>query len=313
MAIAELEPLINQKLLLSRDGSLFHSNRFTDTKDPCPVYDGKGWHIYGSAGDSITQQWQILHATAPSIDGPWTEQEPAMLDMVGPHVAAPGVIYDPREKLLHMFVQTDCFGLGGTIEHLTSSDGTKFNSAETALVSLPGTDEAGLYDSHPSLIGGQRYLVYSGMPQVGHGDIYLASSLSDCWNGFWERQGKILAHEQVEYHNQHDHPDYEWGLEGPQLVELPNGKVLLNAVCFLPYGTRGTRQRVFFAVAERVMGPYQSLGTVLEPNGNLWESGENGSATGLIMGNSFQLFYQARPVNGSWRYGRAVFDTSFLT
>lgn len=38
-----------------------------------------------------------------------------------------------------------------------------------------------------------------------------------------------------------EHPDYEWGIEGAQLVELPDGRVLLNATCFLPEGRRGNR------------------------------------------------------------------------
>jgi hypothetical protein len=79
-------------------------------------------------------------------------------------------------------------------------------------------------------------------------------------------------------------------LEGAQLVELPDGRVLLNATCFLPSGARGSRQRVFFAVADKVEGPYQTLGAVLDPS----EPGENGHSTVMINDNELTLFYQSR-------------------
>jgi hypothetical protein len=134
-------------------------------------------------------------------------------------------------------------------------------------------------------------------------DVYLARSTSNTWFGPWERIGKILDHNDLPHHNPREHPDYEWGIEGAQLVELPDGRVLLNATCFLPSGARGSRQRVFFAVADKVEGSYQTLGPVLDPS----EPGENGHSTVIINDNELTLFYQSRvgATNNRWRFGIA--------
>ncbi|MFO0703754.1 MAG: hypothetical protein U0525_03455 [Patescibacteria group bacterium] len=308
--------LNTRQFSVKRSGPLLENTRFEDTKDPCPVHDGKIWHIFGSGGSSRVEKWQILHATSPNFSGPWTEVEPAFVPLENPHVAAPGVVFDKEENKFHMFVQTDFMAVNGTIEHLVSSDGHIFESRGCVLKSITGTNHACIYDPHPALIGGQRYMTYSAALQVGRPDIFLAKSSTNMWSGPWESIGPILTHEQIsEHHNQHSHPDYEWGVEGSQLVELPNGKILLNAVCFLPFGKRGTRQRVFFAIAEKINGPYKSLGPVLEPNrDSKWErNGENGHATAIIDNNELHLFYQARPYatdNDFWRYGIATFDVS---
>jgi len=119
------------------------------------------------------------------------------------------------------------------------------------------------------------------------------------------RLGRILDHDDVaHHHNPRDHSDYEWGIEGAQLAELPDGRVLLNATCFLPQGRRGERQRVFLAVADSVNGPFRSLGPVLEPQ----ELGENGHATVLVEPDHLVLCYQSRLESTShfWRYGLAL-------
>ena len=87
---------------------------------------------------------------------------------------------------------------------------------------------------------------------------------------------------------------------------MPDGRILLNATCFLPEGQRGSRQRVFFAMADRVEGPYRSLGPVLDPG----EAGENGHSTVMVDGNELTLFYQSRRVmtDHRWRFGIAKFD-----
>ncbi|TIR45241.1 MAG: hypothetical protein E5X26_11070, partial [Mesorhizobium sp.] len=118
-------------------------------------------------------------------------------------------------------------------------------------------------------------------------------------------------HSEIPHHNTRDDPDYEWGIEGAQLVELPDGRVLLNATCFLPRGARGSRQRVFFAIAAEVTGPYVSIGPVLDPGG----PGENGHSTVMIEGEQLTLFYQSRvaATNHRWRYGLARCDISVLS
>lgn len=310
-------------------GPLYLATRFRDNKDPCPVFDGSTWHIYGSGGSVLTETWEILHATAPTLEGPWTEHNPIPLHGVhGKSVAAPGVIFDNGQ--FHMFVQTDCFAIDGRIEYLRSTDGWNFEYIGTALHSLAVTrsveaisaeekkvlsrqPETGIYDSHPAIIQQQKYLVYSGMAEVGRPNIYLAKSSSNDWSGPWMRvrpreglKDAILTHEEVIHHNQNDHTDYEWGLEGAQLLELPNGLILLNAVCFLPYGKRGTRQRIFFAASHSVLGPYRTIGPLMNPPLSGWDSGENGHAAAIIHNNELVLFYQARPPDWQpWKFGIA--------
>jgi hypothetical protein len=286
---------------------LFHPAVTEDLKDPCPVFDGDMWHVFGSSGNVKKEVWSILHATAPELLGPWTEHEPIKLDVVGSGVAAPGVIFEAG--VFHMFVQTEFMKSGGRCEHAISTDGFNWVVQPTALHAIPGTAEDGIYDPHPAMIGGQRYIVYSAMPsfsKVPQPDIYLARSQSESWFGPWKRMGKILDHSEVPHHNSREHPDYEWGIEGAQLVELPDGRILLNATCFLPEGLRGNRQRVFFAIADDIAGPYVSVGPVLDPG----EAGENGHSTVLVNDRELTLFYQSRRVatNHFWRFGIAKFD-----
>lgn len=316
---------------LLKFGPLFEDPRYKDLKDPCPVFDGRKWHIFGSAGSVRTETWQILHAISPSLEGPWLTVEPVKLNgLVGDHVAAPGVIYDLIEGIFHMFVQGDFLAVGGGIEYLVSTDGHTFNKVALVLSPILDTEEAGLYDPHPALINNKKYISYSGTPKVeklenkfiSQPDIFLAQSSTDSWEGPWVRVGKILSHEDIEeHHNSRIHPEYEWGIEGPQLIDLENGLVLLNATCFLSHGRFGTRQRVFFAISDNVSGPYKTLGPVLDPKfGPEWESGENGHAAGFLYDERLQLFYQARSgenildaAGNNWRYGRAIFNVSYLS
>lgn len=245
---------------------LFQPKASEDLKDPCPVFDGELWHVFGSVGTVRTETWHILHATAPDLYGPWTEHPPINLGIEGSGVAAPGVIFEAG--VFHMFIQTEFMKPGGHCEHAVSVDGFAWQVQTPALASIPGTGEDGIYDPHPALIHGVRYLVYSAMAPfttVPQPDIYLARSQSDSWFGPWKRLGKILDHADLPHHNSREQADYEWGIEGAQLVELPDGRILLNATCFLPAGARGSRQRVFFAIADSVEGPYQTVGPVLDP------------------------------------------------
>jgi len=291
--------------IASNQFPLFQPDDIEDVKDPCPVFDGATWHMFGSGGTVTTETWKIYHATALNLEGPWTQQPLITLPIQGSGVAAPGVVFD--DGVFHMFIQTEFMHPGGRCEHLTSNDGFTWTAQATAFLAVPDTAEDGIYDPHPAVVAGRKYIVYSAMPKflrVPQPDIYLARSLSDTWFGPWERLGKILDHEDLSHHNPREHPDYEWGIEGPQLVELADGRVMLNATCFLPEGERGTRQRVFFAVADAVEGPYRSIGPVLEPFGR----GENGHSTVMVDGNELKLFYQSRveTTGNRWRYGILV-------
>lgn len=287
---------------LRRGRLALDASPYVAVKDPCPVRVGTRWHLFGTAIHE-GYRYEILHATASGPTGPWRLHPPSALGSVaGAAVAAPGVIAEG--DALHMFVQTEYNVLGGRVEHLVSHDGgASFSRRATALESLPGTDEAGIYDPHPAEIAGQRYLVYSGFALVGRPDIYLARSTSGRWEGPWQRLGRILSHEQVPDHNQHDDPAYEWGLEGAQLVELPDGRVLLNAVCFMAAADSGNRQRVFFALAPEPAGPYEVVGSVLDPPDG---AGEVGHATVVIHDGELTLFFQERAIDGPWRYGVAT-------
>lgn len=272
-----------------------------ELKDPCPVHDGERWHLFATAV-TARDGFQVLHATAYALGGPWRVQAPVGVGgLSGSCIAAPGAVADAG--VLHLFLQTDYNVVGGLVEHLVSTDGgERFSRAGTALQSLPGTPEAGIYDPHPSIVGGRRYLAYSAFSVVGSPDLHLARSTTDSWHGPWERLGPVLAHEQVWCHNQRGARAYEWGLEAAQLLELPGGRVLLNAVCFLPGGRAGTRQRVFFALAEGVTGPYEVLGPVLEPPAR----GEVGHACAVLDGDGLALLFQEHSLHDpAWRLGLA--------
>lgn len=288
--------------IASNQFPMFQPTGLDDVKDPCPVFDGRVWHMYGSGGTVTSETWQVYHATAPALEGPWTQQPLIDLPLTGSGVAAPGLVF--ADGLFHMFIQTEFMKPGGKVEHLTSHDGYGWTHATTCFAALTGTAEHGIYDPHPAEVQGQKYIVYSAMPdfqRVPQPDVYLARSTSGTWFGPWERLGKILDHEDIPHHNPRHHPDYEWGLEGPQIVQLADGKVLLNATCFLPSGPRGSRQRVFFAIADSIQGPYRSLGPVMDPT----EPGENGHSTVMVQGNELTLFYQSRVATTGhrWRYG----------
>jgi hypothetical protein len=295
--------------LLTRRPLQFDQQRYLAVKDPCPVHDSHQWHLFGTAITS-PHEFELLHAVADRIDGPWRVLDPVDVGpLEGGCVGAPGVIAE--SGVLHMFLQTDYNALGGRIEHLVSSDGGQsFAHAGTALRSLPGTAEAGIYDAHPAMLWGRRFVVYSAFSVVGEPDIHLAVSESDGWDGPWHRLGPILRHEQVSCHNQLGAGDYEWGLEGAQLVELPDGRILLNAVCFLPGEPTGCRQRVFFSIGDSPVGPFDVLGPVLTPPGG-YGAGENGHATAVIHDDKVQVFLQQRPLTGDdWHYALATADVS---
>jgi hypothetical protein len=290
----------------------FDTSTYLEVKDPCPVYDGRQWHLFGT-GVTGPHRFEILHATAPTLRGPWILTEPVDVSEVeGTCVAAPGAVVDAGR--IHLFVQTDYNRLGGQIEHLVAADAaaSRFVRQPPALSSAWHVGEAGIYDPHPAVIGGRRYLAYSAFTTVGEPDVHLARSATGTWSGPWRRLGTILEHDEVSCHNRRGDADYEWGLEGAQLVELPDGRVLLNAVCFTPGAPAGARQRVFFAVASDPAGPYDVLGPVLTPAGGD-TTGENGHATAVVVDHHLMLFFQERDVaDGTWRYGLAAVELSKL-
>ena len=288
-------------------GVLNESSLYPDVKDPSPVFDGTGWHLFGT-GCGLAGGSEILHSTASAVTGPWHEEPSPVLhgvDMVR-YPCAPGVVAEGSR--LHLFLQHEFNVLGGHIEHLVSDDdGTSFHRAGTAVRSDAVSGEAVVYDGDAAQIGGNRYLAYAAMSVVGQPDLYLARSRTGSWDGPWDRLGCILDHARVPCHNQVGVADYEWGLEGPQLLELPSGGVLLTAVCFLPDRAPGHRQRLLLAVAKEPTGPYVVLGAAVEPSGP-GGSGENGHGTAVLGDDGLIHFlYQERAGDGlPWRILRAT-------
>ena len=277
---------------------------FDDVKDPCPVFDGAVWHLFGSAGTVTSETWKIFHATSPSLDGPWRNSRRSTLALRGSGVAAPGVVFE--DGTFHMFIQTEFMRSGGGLRTPCLARRFCMDAQGTRAGLDAGTSEDGIYDPHPALIGGQKYLTYSGMARftgAPQPDVYLARSVSGSWSGPWERLGKILDHDEVPHHNPRGHADYEWGIEGPQLVELP-GWPRPSERHLLP-ARRQARQppaRLFRHRGFR-SGGLTAPSAVLDPAGG----GENGHSTVLVTGDEIRLFYQSRvPGTGHlWRYGLA--------
>lgn len=294
-------------------GLLYEPLAYPDVKDPCAVFDGTRWHVFGT-GCGLTGGAQIFHVTAPTLSGPWREQPaPAVVgaDTIR-HRCAPGVIAEGGR--LHLFLQHEFNVLGGHLEHLVSDDsGSTFVRTRTALRSNARIGEAGIYDPDVAEIAGERYLTYAAMSVVGQPDLYLARAARASWNGPWERMGCILDHARVPCHNQLGTADYEWGLEGPQLMEIPGGGVLLTAVCFLPDRPPGHRQRLLLAVADEPAGPYVVLGAAVEPSGPQG-AGENGHGTAVVGEDGLvHLVYQERAGDGlPWRIMRATVEPAAL-
>jgi hypothetical protein len=271
---------------------------YREVKDPCPVDDGRRWHLFGT-GISARGGVEVLHAISHHLRGPWTLMPPPRLPVLpGGCLAAPGVIAEGG--LLHMFLQSDFNVFDGRVEHLSSADaGRSFQHVDTALLSLPATAEAGIYDPHPALIDDEAFLTYSAFSVIGSPDIHLARSLSGKWDGPWERLGPILAHEDVPFHNARGSLGYEWGLEGAQLLQLADGSIMLTAVCFLPNGAAGSRQRVFLGAAATPVGPFELCGPFTLPGG----LGEDGHACAVLEDDDLFVFMQTRSgVQDPWRY-----------
>jgi hypothetical protein len=298
---------------LTYHGPLYEPRRYPDVKDPSPVFDGQRWHLFGT-GCGVPGGTEILHTTAPALSGPWREEPAPTLagvDRIRSR-CAPGVAAEGRR--LHLFLQHHFNVLGGHIEHLVSDDGgASFVRARTALRADASLGEAGIYDADVAEIGGSKYLTYAGMSVVGQPDLYLARSRNGSWDGPWDRLGCILDHARVPCHNQVGTEDYEWGLEGPQLLELPGGGVLLTAVCFLPDRPAGHRQRLLLAVAEQPTGPYVVIGAAVQPSGR-FGAGENGHGCAAAGEDGLIHFiYQERAGDGApWRIMRATAEPAAL-
>jgi len=200
--------------------------------------------------------------------------------------------------------------VGGVIDHLTSSDGVNFYMADVAMRSKKDTFHAGIYDPQPAIINNKKYITYSAFNRKSHANIYLLESISNSWNGPWKHRGLIFSHNDILLqHNHHKSKNYEWGLEGSQLIQLPDNRIVLIGVCFLPSGEFGTRQRLFLATSNKIEGPYYLLcqASVNSTDENITENGHGGM---VLINGVLNILFQGRSnlTKQPWRYYFAKVD-----
>jgi hypothetical protein len=311
------------------------TNHKGEIKDPCVVFDGNLWHIYGTGGIKTSNEWQVLHAISKSYDGKYiTVENIKLLNKDGSpfpniyqQIHAPGVIYDNEQKKFFFIVQTTFTNLGGTVEFFSSTDGDNFYHEETVMKSAPYSRHAGVYDPHISTLvkryfdgkkssDTKKVFVFTGIEKVALGRVYLAESISDTWNGPWEETSCVLWPEQIKaHHNQDNDPNREWCTEGAQLFELDEDLVskeifkrpiyVINAVGFYPFGDHGTRQHNFFTASFNYKKGYTSLGPV-HPYSTEKEMG-HGSLVKLPNGK-LGLYRQERSFKSKGKWNSFLLD-----
>ncbi len=65
---------------IHKQGPILETKHFGWAKDPCMVFDGSTWHMYGSGTRAEDGNLLLLYSTALEIAGPWTEQEPIFIN-----------------------------------------------------------------------------------------------------------------------------------------------------------------------------------------------------------------------------------------
>jgi hypothetical protein len=313
-------------------------------KDPFRVFFNGKWHIYGTghemrgASEAPTtgrrphQRSVLFHLTAACETGPYVEENPPLLLGNFP----PGVYEAPtlavQDGLLHLYVQTTYYLLGGSIEHFTSRNGHQFTWEGTALKAVPGGHQSGIYDVDAGAFpasGGKPavpFLCYSGFSRGGRDErpdpcVFLAEGSG--WEAaFRNGDGPILTDADVPWHNPHHpaNPYYEWGLEGAQLLPLPDGNRLLLCVGFerRPSPDYMAAQRLFFALYSPGM-KLRAVSDPILPRVPGWdEYGHGHMIVDAVDPDKLRLLYQARPANvdnifrdsDTWRLFEAIFDIS---
>jgi hypothetical protein len=274
----------------------------------------------------------MFHLVADAETGPFIELNPPVLTGKFPKGIYEAPTFVAEGDTLHLFAQTTYYRFGGTIEHFVSQDGHYFTWANTALRSLPGGQQSGVYDVDavllPSVGKSAAALVYSGFGREGGRDdrpdpqLFVALS-REGWNGtFANGKRPILTDADVPWHNSHDssNPYYEWGLEGAQLVPMPNGDLLLLSVAFEKRPSRHymPAQRLLFAWYDRRL-KLQAVSNPILPYVRGWDEYGHGSMMiDAYDPTRLRMLFQARPANedgafrdtNSWRLFEAVFDIS---
>jgi hypothetical protein len=275
--------------------------------------------MFASIGNVREEKWIVGRFLANTPTGPWQELPPVIFtNITGPQLCAPAVTYEEKngQPLWTMYIQTCCFAEDGVIVKATSTDGSTFNGEPQPLVTKHTADTThpvvGVYDVGISEISLEQEpilcLLYSGYRKVGNGDLYMTYRKKFAPEDAWTRGKLILAQEAVPFHNHPSQSDYEWGLEGAKLVQLGD-TFLLIGVCFQPGRQFGNRQRVFFAGAISIEGPFIPLCTPFRPQNPNLNLGENGHPDTLIIKNDLWIVFQERQDAGSyWHLRAARFD-----
>lgn len=306
-----------------------HLPQYGEIKDPSVVVLPNGKYLmYASIGDSVIQKWIVGRFIANHPAGPW-EEIPSVkfIGISGPQLCAPAVTYEEKDGKPHftMYIQTACFEENGVIAVATSYDGEIFSGVSASIISRETIDDedkkktnvVGVYDAGISDVkvnGEERLvLIYSGYREVGCGDIYMSWKKKDAPESEWSIGKRILAQEEVPFHNKPGDEAFEWGLEGGKMIQVSEKCFLMIGVCFLPmpHGFIGSRQRVFFAASTSMFGPYIPLGTPFQPQKYETNAGEHGHPDTLIIGNDLWIIYQERKgANAPWHLRYAVMDLS---
>lgn len=263
--------------------------------DPAVPYRYIG---YTSSGRSADQQWKVARYGTNDLKGPWQELEsPTLEELSGPQLCAPAMSYEfqdgkPRYRL---YIQTACFEPGGVIMEADSADGVTFRGRPEPLVTKdsmrPKRPIIGVYDPSYSQVrvDGRMHdcLTFTGLtkmnprwPHQAMGDIYLMLRERGVPGARWSEPKLALEMRDISFHNQPEQADegecvYEWCPEGTQVIGLGGDRYLMIGVCFLPKGEGcdGERQRVFFAAADDINGPFVAFARPFEP---VDAKGENG-------------------------------------
>lgn len=303
-----------------------HFEKYNEIKDPSVVVLKDGTHMmYASIGNSFTQQWIVGRFVSTHPSGPWQEISPVVFkEISGPQLCAPAVTYEVEngQEVWKMYIQTACFEENGVIALAISYDGETFIGQSQALASRETiqpehqSSVIGVYDAGVSevKIGQEEMLcmLFSGYRRVGCGDLYASYRKKSSAESEWSPAQRLLAQEEVPFHNHPEYEHFEWGLEGAKLIQLSEKCFLLIGVCFLPKPKEflGTRQRVFFAVAENINGPFMPVCTPFTPFENEGRAGENGHPDTLMTeNNDLWVIYQERYGDGyPWHLRSARYD-----
>lgn len=315
-----MESRLVEFLRISEDTGYF------EMKDPSlvPMPDGT-FMMYAGLGTVRGEEWVQGRFRADHPGGPWQELEPAVIEGVtGTEVCAPVVLYAEKDgkPLWRMYVQTACFSEGGVIALATSEDGIHFRGSALPAMTrddIPQEHQpvVGLYDVNISDVAidgiAHECMVFSGYRKVGSGDIYMSLRKKD--EEKWSQPRLMLRQEDVPFHNRPGIPNFEWGLEGAKVLQLADDAFLMVGVSFLDKGNecRGTRQRVFFAAARSVNGPFIAMNTPIDPTVYDVGQGENGHPDMAVLGKRFCILYQERAGEGHpWHLRYAEIDKEEL-